>query len=380
MVASVRIRALAAAKASTHESSQRARLDRLVQTIRAMGAFKTAKQDRLQREENAKKLGCVSVSEVKADLKRRDTLEATKPTAKRRGPVRRFWIHITQMACFRGFSTLLTISIAQWVLGFIADFVLSGQPSELKLGYGTTSILLKTMFASAYAVWTHYTITKPSNKRVFDHFPRGGEVLTELWPMTAMWAVADHLCMSGPLALSRYFELRKYAFDIDSWNLLSEEERPAKIAQFTLVFLFYAGLVTFVSIPMTMVTRRVHASMLSNEDLAIVPFVRGSRNQSYKFDERATIRRPGLTFSEAWGTITWSAYFQVLSIYLQYFAVNQLVQMAYWSANWKLHEFLEVDKYASTKLPWSPVGVIKSLSKRALPEMGDEDSLLRDEL
>ena len=363
---------VAAANARTHKYSQRAGLDQLVRTIRVMGAFKSAKADRLQRQERSRRLERLSVSEVKADLKRRNTLEAAKPRVKSRGPVMRAWQRITGMPCFRGFTPLLTISIAQWVLAFLTDFLLSGQPSELKLGYGTTSVVLKTIFASAYAVWTHYTITKPSNKKVFDHFPKGGEVLIELWPMTALWAVADHLCMSGPLALSRYFELKRLAFDAELWNELDAVEMRLKIAQFALVFLLYACLVALLSVPMTMMTRRVHASMLSDEDLAIVPFNRGDNNRAHKFDERRTIRQPGLTVSQAWGTVTWACYFRVLKVYLQYFAINQLVQMAYWGINWKLHELLEVGKYASTKLPWSPVGILKSLSDRACPEMGDE--------
>ncbi|KAL9127918.1 MAG: hypothetical protein Q9217_003304 [Psora testacea] len=373
IVASTRIKTVDAANARAHESSQRAHLDQLIRTIRVMGAFKSAKADRLQRDERARRLGRVSVSEVKADLKRRSTLEASRPAATPKGPVMKAWQRVTSMACFRGFTPLLTISIAQWVLGFVTDFLLSGQPSELKLGYGTTSIVLKTVFASAYAVWTHYTITKPSNKKVFHHFPKGGEVLIELWPMTALWAVADQLCMSGPLALSRYFGLRKYAFDAESWNGLHGLELPVVVVQFAVVFLLYVCLVAFVSVPMTIMTRRVHASMLSDEDLAIVPFNRGDKARPHKFDQRSKIRRPGLTVSQAWATVTWALYFRVLKIYLQHFVINQLVQMAYWTANWKLHEVLEVDKYASTKLPWSPIGVIKSLNDRALPEMGDED-------
>ncbi|KAL9629039.1 MAG: hypothetical protein Q9164_007047, partial [Protoblastenia rupestris] len=380
IVASTRIKTIAAANAWTHESSQQARLDQLIRTIRVIGAFKSARADRLQRVERQRRLGRVSVSEVRADLRRRATLEGATPPVRRPGPLMKVWRRVTSMACFRGFTPLLKISIAQWLLGFVTDFLLSGQPSELKLGYGTTSIVLKTVFASGYAVWTHFTITKPSNKGVFDHFPKGGEVLTGLWPMTAFWAVADHLCMSGPLVLSRRFGLKKYAFDAESWNSLDDTEWPVIIAQFAAVFLLYICLVAFIAVPMTMLTRRVYASMLSDEDLAIVPFHRGDQGHSHKLEERNTIRCPGLTATQAWGSITATSYLRVLRIYLLYFAVNQVVQMAYWSANWKLHEMVEVDKYASTKLPWSPVGVVKSLSERALPEMGDEGLVSHVEL
>lgn len=276
-------------------------------------------------------------------------------------------MRITSMACFRGFSAYLIMMVSQWYLSVVTDFFLSGQPSELRLGYGTTSIVLATIFASGSAVWTHYTITKPSNKKIFDHFPKGGQVLIELSPMTAAWAVSDHICLSIPLALSRSFELKKYAFDPESWNSLDGAGQKTKILQFALVFLLYATLVACVSVPANMVLRRVHASMLSDEDLAIVPFTHGDKNRNSKLDERSQIHRPGLTVSQAWSSITWTAYLDVLRVYLQYFALNQFIQIAYWSANWKLHDILEVEKFASTHLPCSPVGEVKPFYADKVP-------------
>ena len=275
------------------------------------------------------------------------------------------------------------ISIAQWLLAFVADFLLSGQPPGHKLGYGTSSLVLRTVFASAEAVWTHYTITKPSNKWVLDHFPKGGEVLVELWPVTALWAVAEQVCLSVPLAFSRSLGLRAWAFDAGSWERVGAAGEGVVrdvLVRFAIVWALYAALVAGLAVPMTMVVRRVHASMLSDEDLAIVPLVRGDKARSHRFEERAKFRRPGLTVSQAWATLTWEAYFRVLGVYAQYFVANQLVQMLYWGANWKMHEFLQVDRYSTTKLPWSPVGVAKSLSERALPEMGDEDMVGKMEL
>lgn len=256
------------------------------------------------------------------------------------------------------------MAIPQWYLGVAIDFFLSGQPSELKLGYGSTSIVLATIFGGGFAIWTHYTITPPRRKKIFDHFPKGPEVLMELWPLTASWAVAEQLAMSGPLALSRSFRLKHYAFDVDSWNTLDELGQKTKIFEFGLVFLLYLTLVAFVSIPATMILRRVHASMLSDEDLAIVPFHRGDRSRLHPYDERSRIRKPGLTISQAWATVTWDAYFRVLFVYCQYFAINQLVQLSYWSANWKLHQVFDVDKYAPTNLPCSPVGKVLPFAAR----------------
>ncbi len=355
MVAPVKIKPMAAANAESHPDSKLARLEKLIWKIRVIKAFKTEKQNSIRR---------VSVVEVRKDLQRRDKMKADTAKSKPKSAIRKIWSRLTSLAYFRGFSAYLIMDVSQWYLALVIDFFLSGQPSEFELGYGSTSIVLATIFASSQAVWTHCTLTKPSNKKTFNHFPKGGELLKELWPLTCSWAVAEHITISCPLALSRAFELKPYAFDVDSWGVLDEAGQKAKIAQFCLVFLLYLLLVACLSVPATMTLRRVHASMLLEEDLAIVPFIHGyeNRKQPYYQHQGSRLRHPGLTVRLAFATITRDAYFRALLVYVQYFAVNQLVQMAYWSANWKLHKFLEVDKYASVNLPCSPVGRVPPLS------------------
>ncbi len=359
-VADREITTIAAANAHKHPESHRARIDSLVGMIRVINRFRVKKAE-------VNRVRSVSVSDVRQDLKRRDTMKEGEPTAAKpsKSPVMKAWDRITSYPCFRGFIGYLYMAVPQWYFGMVCDFFLSGQPSELSLGYGTTSIVLATMWGSGLATWTHYTITPPRKSiRVQDHFPKGPSVLTDLWPLTASWLVAEHLTLSLPLALSRTFELRHYAFDVDSWNTLDEMGQKKKIMQFTLVFLVYLILVALVAIPATMTMRRVHASMLSDDDLAIVPFHRGDRSRLHRYDERSNIRQPGLTVAEAFNTITWDAYLRVLRVYVQYFAINQLVQMAYWSANWKLHQVLAVDTYASTNLPCSPVNKLLPFGER----------------
>ena len=358
-VADRQIGTVAAANADKHPESHRARIDNLVRAIRVIKKLRV-------KAAAAVRLRSVSVSEVRQDLKRRDTMKGTEPTAKpSKGTMMKAWDHITSYPCFRGFIGYLYMAVPQWYFGMVCDFFLSGQPSELSLGYGTTSIVLATMWGSGLATWTHYTITPPRKCiKVQDHFPKGPGVLTDLWPLTVSWLVAEHLTLSLPLALSRMFKLKHYAFDVDSWNTLDELDQSKKVMQFALVFLFYLLLVAAVAIPATMTMRRVHASMLSDDDLAIVPFHRGDRTRLRPYDERSKIRQPGLTVAEAFNTITWDAYFRVLSVYIQYFALNQLVQMAYWSANWKLHEILEVNQFAPTNLPCSPINRLLPFGQR----------------
>ena len=165
--------------------------------------------------------------------------------------------------------------------------------------------------------------------------------------MTAFWAVCEHLPKSIPLALSRALGLKEVAFDALAWNGLDGPAQRVKVAEFGMVWTVHVGLVAAVALPATMVLRRFYASMLSDEDLAIVPFYRGRKEGQQgvnKYEERSKLRKPGLTVSEAWATITWRQYLRVLAVYGGWIVVSQGVQLGYWCAN--------------TKLPCSPVGVV----------------------
>lgn len=255
------------------------------------------------------------------------------------------------LACLRGLNAYLIMSVAQWYLGAIADLLLSGQPKELMPGYGSSSVILAIFFGGGSALWTHYAITEPSNREIHHLFPQGSDILVELFPITCLWAVCEQITMSLPLALSRseLFELRQYAWTPSSWNDLDSHAQRTLLSKFTLVYLVYLVLVATLSIPSTMMLRRIHASMLPEAGEAIVPYTRGNpqpRDPNDKDGESPT-HRPGLSVSQAWATLTWPAYFRVLALFTQYFLINQLIHLACWEADWRLHAFFQTEQYTS---------------------------------
>ena len=375
IVASSRVSVKAAAMAEGQEDSQRVRLERLALTLKTVYRFKSAARGMYrvrtgsvtQTREELRRLYHDSPNgdlRHPRKLKRRQTLLETNMPSIWQSPIYGLWLRLKRLPCFRGFIGFLYLAVPQWYLSQVIDFLLSGQPAGMKPGYGTTGIVLATAFAEGYAVWTHYCITKPHNKDIFDHFPKGREVLLELWPTAAFGMLCEHLPSSLSLALSRHFELRKYAYDAKMWSTLNAEEQSYKVLQFVSVLFTYALFVAVFSIPATMIVKRVYASMLSDEDLAIVPFRRGTKSKTSSLDHRSEIHRPGLPPSEAWATIDRWQYLRVLGIYLQYFAVNQIIQIAYWIINWKLQELLGVDKFPDAKLP-SPIKNLIPLKTRS---------------
>ena len=283
------------------------------------------------------------------------------------------WARICSLSCFRGINVYLIMCIPQWYIAEILDFFLSGQPSDMKLGYGCSSVAVAVVFGGTTAIWTHYAITEPSNKNVLEHFPKGSQIWAELAHITLAWAVSEQVTMSLPLALSRSFGLRRYAFDPSSWMTLDKRGLYLVVLQFILVFVLYLTLVALVAIPANMTLRRIHASMLPPEDVAIVPFHRANPKPSN--DEKPSPQPPNneatstikprskLSVSEAWATITWPAYFRVMNTYVQYFLINQLLQILYWTANWKLHDVFEAGNYVSPNLPSSPSPVVLPIFK-----------------
>lgn len=250
----------------------------------------------------------------------------------------------------RGLSAFLTFSITQWFFSTIGDFFLSGQPTELKAGYGSTSIILAVFFGGTFALWTHYAITRPRDIReIEDHFPRGQDIMVELYPITTLWALCEQMVRSLPLALSRssriFGPLRQYAWSPELWNTLDAPAQRILLFKFAILFLFYLFLVAALSIPASITLRRIHASMLRDPAEAIVPYVHG--NPKPRADDESLTQSPGLSVSEAWATLNWRLYVRVVRVFVIYWIVNQALHLFCWEIDLLLNDFFHTDRYAS---------------------------------
>ena len=243
------------------------------------------------------------------------------------------------MPCLRGLNAYLVMSVCQWYFPVIVDFVLSGQPDGLQLGYGSSSVVVAICFGGGAALWTHCAITERSSDYVYGHSEKGHQVLPKLVPVTAMWAFCEQLCLSLPLALSRYYGLKKYAFEPQSWNQLGKYGQLLVIYQFFIVYSLHLALVAVAYIPANMILRRVHAGMLASDETAIVPVHHSEKDVS---------------IAEAWSTMDWSAYWRVVGIYIQQYLLDHLIHVAYWSAVWMLYQVLEIHHYQTQQLPNAP--------------------------
>ncbi|KAI4087461.1 MAG: hypothetical protein L6R37_008320 [Teloschistes peruensis] len=241
--------------------------------------------------------------------------------------------------CFRGLNAYLIMHVSQWYLAAILDFLLSGQPEGLQLGYGSSSILLAICFGGGFALWTHCAITERSSDYVYNHFPKGHEILPKLVPVTAMWAFSQHLARSLPLALSRYLDLNQFVTEADAWSDLDAYAQIRTILYFLAVYTLHLSLVACASIPATIIFRRVHATMLDAEEIALVPHHHAQKE---------------ISITEAWSTMSWQGYRGAVAIYIQQYFIDHLLHLAYWSSVWALHDLCQTEQYDMRSLPNVP--------------------------
>ncbi|KAL8692843.1 MAG: hypothetical protein Q9224_003876 [Gallowayella concinna] len=274
-------------------------------------------------------------------IKRQDSLlnfgMARVRTAKR--AVKSWSTWFFNLSCFRGLNAYLVLSISQWYLAVIVDFFLSGQPDGLQLGYGSSSVLVAICFGGSAALWTHCAITERSSDYVYNHFPKGHEILTKLVPVTATWAFSQQIAQSLPLALSRYLDLTRFVAEPDIWSSLEAPDQLLAVLRFLVVYVAHLLLVACVSIPATIVLRRVHATMLDSEETALVPHHHAQKE---------------ISMSEAWSTIEWEAYRRVVTVYIQQYLLDHMIHLAYWCAVCALHQVCQTERYDVQNLPNTP--------------------------
>ena len=246
------------------------------------------------------------------------------------------------LPCFRGLNAYFITSVSQWFLSVMIDFFLSGQPEGLQLGYGSSYVLVTVCFGGSIALWTHCAITERSSDYVYNHFPKGHQILPKLFPVTAVWAFSEQIALSLPLSLSRVWELKRYADDPHAWSNLGFNSQSFTMIRFFMVFALHLALVACAAIPANMILRRVHATMLDSEETALVPHHHAQKE---------------ISITDAWSTMSWEAYWRVLGIYVQHYLLDHAIHVAYWSAVWGLHHICRTDQYDIQSLPNAPMMV-----------------------
>ena len=254
---------------------------------------------------------------VEADL----FIVKQKPiTSSMRSAVKHLKARGGRLARFRGFHVALIYHIA---LSAGTNFMTSlfGSPFG-SLTRPLAFIVVSVALARLYMTWTHIIISNPSEKRWYRRIASRKATRNIMIP-TAVFAIAQ---------LALYLPVFMLSMASDMWESPSsygfEVEHAQKFALFLVAMaaIAFIVIIILVVIPADVTLKRVQASMLPEEDEAIVPF---DRTFGGKVVPRILEGSGAVSMFDAWKTFDRSARVRLLKLYAKIFLVQSVTTILF---------------------------------------------------
>ncbi|KAI9876333.1 MAG: hypothetical protein M1830_006752 [Pleopsidium flavum] len=253
----------------------------------------------------------------KAALKEPELLvvKAQPITAKLRTTIQHLRARAGWFSRFRGLQVALVYQVVHVCLtGFFSELFPRGGPT----GPCLSAVLAAALLARLPLTWTHVVISDPTNKRWFRRIPSFKSWM-QIVPATIVWATAEQLTIALPTVLYRAFDLARWTQNPGEIGDIDETSRKMIVMQFFSVAAVAVGTAVLILIPATVTLKRVQASLLPEEDEAIVPFDR-------TFGGRVIPEIVGgtgkLGIFEAWRSFEWAARIRLVKVYAKMFAMQ----------------------------------------------------------
>ncbi len=173
--------------------------------------------------------------------------------------------------------------------------------------------------------WTHIVISEPSTKWWGARIPERKTWL-KIMPATALFALAEQLTVALPHGLYNAWNLDQYSSNPTSIGSISEEQRKIVVMQYFAVIALTLVLAVLLVVPASVTLTRVQASMLSEEDEAIVPF---DRSFGGKVVPEIVGGSGKLALLEAWKSFDWTARIRLMKLYGKIAAIQVVVTMMF---------------------------------------------------
>ena len=254
---------------------------------------------------------------VEADL----FLVKQKPiTSSMRSAVKHLKARGGRLARFRGFHVALIYHIALNV-GTNLMTSLFGSPFGF-LTQPLAFIVVSVVLARFYMTWTHIIISNPSEKRWYRRIVSGKAARNIMIP-TAVFAMAQ---------LSLFLPVYMLSTAGDMWQSPSsygfEKEHAQKFALFQVAAaaIAFVLLLVLVVIPANVTLKRVQASMLPEEDEAIVPF---DRTFGGKVVPEILGGSGAVGMFDAWKTFDRSARVRLLKLYAKILLIQSVTTILF---------------------------------------------------
>lgn len=191
---------------------------------------------------------------------------------------------------FRGFSLYFVYGIARGALSLALPFSTQNFCAQLPL-----QVILAVALANLQMAWVHIVISRPSSKRFYQRIP-GWKSWKQIAPVAAAVDISVATAFYLPLMIAQWAG----GWDKFVDNATSTSAPPASTMGQVWAITVLPSIASYlVSIPAQAIFARVAASMLPDEDEAIVPFDR-------TFGGRVTPALLGgsgrLSIADAWRT------------------------------------------------------------------------------
>ena len=225
-----------------------------------------------------------------------------------------------RLARFRGFHVALIYHIA---LSVGTNFMTSlfGSPFG-SLTRPLAFIVVSVVLARLHMTWTHIVISNPSEKSWYRRIHSGSAIRNIIVP-TAVSAIAQlSLCLPA-FMLSMAGDMSQRPSD---FGIAKNDARKFAWFQVAAAAIAFIVIIVLVVIPADVTLKRVQASMLPEEDEAIVPF---DRTFGGKVVPQILGGSGAVSMFDAWKTFDRSARVRLLKLYAKIFLIQAVTTILF---------------------------------------------------
>ena len=257
------------------------------------------------------------LADEKASTKEPELLlvKARPITAKFRTTIQHLRARAGPFSRFRGLQVVLIYGLLHTTLTTVLVGLIP--VDNLVVPY-LSAVISAVLLARLPLTWTHVVISEPSDKKWYRRRP-GFKSWVHIAPATAIWATAEQLTVALPHVLFQAFGLDFVAQHPGAIGKIDEASRNMIVGQSFAVFAVAVGTALLILIPATVTLRRVQASLLPEDDEAIVPF---DRTFGGKVVPEIVGGSGKLGIIDAWRSFEWAARFRVVKVYVKVFTMQ----------------------------------------------------------
>lgn len=186
------------------------------------------------------------------------------------------------------------------------------------------AILTSMMLCRWDLMWTHAIISAPSARTWWQRIPKFDSVKQILMP-AALCAVAEQVAVYVPNDLFRTFGLSAYS-NPEKFGKVDHETQKHVIFQLFIVTAVAIVTNFLILLPAAVTLTRVQASLLPEEEEAIVPF---DRSFGGKVDPKVVGGTGVVSMLDAWKSFDFGARIRLVKLYAKIFAIETATTMLF---------------------------------------------------